>query len=395
MTLSIDTKRFGRAQRRHWLLDDDATFLNHGSFGACPKAVFEAQDALRRHIESRPDQFFEHEVTPGDGATTIRNAAARLAAFAGADAADCALAENATTGIEAVLRSAPLKSGDEILITSHQYNAVRLAVERRCAETGARPRLVDLPIPLDTAEVPARIAEAASGNVALAIIDHITSPTALVLPMAEIVAALHDRGVPVLADGAHAIGQLDIDLSAIGADWYVTNAHKWLYAPRGTALLHCSPRAPFRPFPPVTSHFGFLGFPRVFDYVGTRDYSGWAAVPAAIDFFEALGPDALRAYCRELVSHGSERLARIGAIPVGPDASPAMMRSFILPQRRAATLDDALALRRTLWDRDRIQLYCAAFEQRLLIRVSAQAYIGHEDFDALADTLERSGWPGR
>ena len=152
------------------------------------------------------------------------------------------------------------------------YNAVRLAAERTCQRTGAKIVKVELPIPLTANDVVERIAEAAGSRTRLAIIDHISSPTAIVFPVAEITRALKAKGVAVMIDGAHAVGQLDLDLPAIGADWYTANAHKWLYAPKGCAFLMRAPDAA-QPLPLSVSHWHDLGFPRAFDYVGTRDVS--------------------------------------------------------------------------------------------------------------------------
>lgn len=197
---------FGRSARGLWSLASDATFLNHGSYGACPRVVQAEQDRFRREMEAEPDDFVRRNIVPTGDGTPLRAVAARLGGLVGAPANRVALVENATVAIQSVLQSIDLDRGDEILITSHQYNAVRLQVEARCRETGAVPRIVQIPLPTTADEALGRIREAAEPRVKLAIIDHITSATALVLPIVEIVAALRERGVRVLVDGAHAIG---------------------------------------------------------------------------------------------------------------------------------------------------------------------------------------------
>ena len=217
---------FGRSARSLWSLDATGAFLNHGSFGACPIAVQDELDRIRREYSENPEEFFRRRVMPDSSDSDIRKAADALGAFVGAAGENIALVENATSGIQSVLQSVPLQAGDEILITDHQYRAVRLAVELRCRETGAAPRVVTVPVPAHDADVMDRISTAASSRVKLAIIDHITSATALVFPMREIVAELHGHGIPVLVDGAHGVGQIGLDMESLGADWYVTNAHK-------------------------------------------------------------------------------------------------------------------------------------------------------------------------
>ncbi|HEY2482249.1 MAG TPA: aminotransferase class V-fold PLP-dependent enzyme [Caulobacteraceae bacterium] len=387
---------FGRPARSLWSLQEDARFLNHGSFGACPLVVQGEQDRIRAEMERQPDEFIYANVTPkAEAVTPLRTVAGQIGEFVGVAGDSIAIIENATIGIQSVLNSLALTPGDEVLITDHQYNAVRLAVEFRCREIGAAPRVAAIPLPASADEVRASIREAAGPRVRLAIIDHITSPTALVFPIAEIIADLHERGVRVLVDGAHAIGHIPLDLGDLGADWYVSNLHKWLYAPKGSALLYASNRAREITRPAITSHFVEMGFPKAFDYLGTRDYSGWLAIPTAIAFFNRLGRERLWRHNARLIAVVSEQLERLGARPAGPPEMCAAMRAFILPQRREARQEDALDLKRALWEEARIQVNTATLAGALLIRISAQAYVDEADMLALGAQLERSGWPGR
>jgi isopenicillin-N epimerase len=385
----------GAAVRPLWGLAGDAIHLNHGSFGAIPLEIRQAQATLCDRIESHPDGFFRDDVMPG-GPGAIRRAASALAEMVGTTGDRIALVENATTGIEAVLRTLEPKPGEHILITDHQYPAVLRAVERRCRETGAVPLIVHLPFPLDLSTTTARIADAMAGKrVALAILDHITSPTALVLPIAETIAMLKAAGVPVLIDGAHSVGQIALDLDALGADWYVSNAHKWLYAARGTAFLHTSATAPFDPLPILTSHFVEERFPLSFDYVGTRDYSAWAALPMTIAFWRRIAAAGLTTHCRSLVDSGTRAMGDIGAVPVTAEAGPGFMRTFILPQSRTAIPGDEAALMAGLWKDAAIQVGTFVLQDRLLIRFSTQVYVTSDDIDMLVQQLDAKGWPGR
>lgn len=389
--------RFGRELRGLWELAPEGAFLNHGSFGACPKSVLAAQARVRAAMESQPDVFFRREIHPRDdeSESPLRAAAARLAAFVNAPAGQVAFVENATLGVQSVVGSVPLGPGDEILITSHTYNAVRLMVEARCAATGAGACVVEIPIPSSAADIVARFEAAATSKVRLAIIDHITSPTALVMPLDRIIAVLHRAGARVLVDGAHGVGQVPLDLAALGADWYVSNAHKWLYAPRGCAMLFAAAGVAQITRPTVVSHYIERGFPASFDWVGTRDYSPWLAIPAAIDFHRGIDQDALQSHHRRILDLATERLAALGAVPVAPIELCAAMRSFVLPTRRAAVQADGAEAMRQWWDRRRVQAMATRFGDRLLVRVSSQAYVDDSDIDRLAEALAAEGWPGR
>lgn len=386
---------FGRHLRPLWHLAADGTFLNHGSFGACPKEVLAYQARLREEMERAPDVFFRRNVSPRNPDNDLRRTAERLGRFAGTTGERIAFVSNATEAVNTVLRSMPFAAGDEILVLDCVYNAVRLAIEDVCRRTGAKMVKVALPIPLTVNDVVGRIADAAGPRTKLAIIDHISSPTATVFPVAEIARALKAKGVRVMIDGAHAVGQLALDLPAIGADWYTANAHKWLYAPKGSALFYASADASPMPAPLSVSHWHEMGFPRAFDYVGTRDVTPFLSVAAALDFIERFGAAEVRAYLEGLSRDGDAIVRRLGAVPVAPDAMFAAMRAYVLPQRRPAEGDDALALMNTMWDEHRIWIASSAYQGKLLLRLSAQIYAERGDTAHAVEVLDRVGWPGR
>lgn len=377
-----------------WHLAPDARFLNHGSFGACPKEVLAEQQRLRLEMESHPDAFMRERIMPREGETELRRAVAGLAAFVGVAGKELALVDNATSAVQAIVRSVPLAAGDEILINDHTYNAVRLIVEARCRETGAKPRVVRFPFPASAEGIVESFREALTPRVRLAIVDHITSPTALAVPLDRLVHELRRWDAKVLVDGAHGVGQVPLDLRKTAADWYVSNAHKWLFAPKGTAFVHARAEVAASTQPLVVSHFVESGFPASYDWTGTRDYTGWLALPAALRFFDSLGGEAA-AHRERLIVQATQALERIGAGPVGGDDLACSMRSFVLPQRRAAIRNDVEELLAGLWQRHRIQAMAVTFADKLLLRVCAQAYVDAEDVDMLASVLEREGWPGR
>jgi len=393
--MGSEARAFGRSLLPLWHLDPAGTFLNHGSFGACPREVLAVQNAVREEMERQPDQFFRRKGRPVSPDNAVRPAAALLARFVGTTGDRIAFVTNATEAVNTVLRAVEFEPGDEILMLDCVYNAVRLAVDDTCKRTGARPVVVDLPLPLNANDVVERIADAASNRTRLAIIDHIASRTAIVFPVAEITAALHAKGVQVLIDGAHALGQLPLELEAIGADWYTANAHKWLYAPKGCAFLYAAPHVAPRTKPLAVSHWHEQSYPLPFDYVGTRDISASLSVPAALRFIESFGIERIRAYMLDLARFGSGLMQELGAEPVAPDAAFGPMRAYVLPQRRVAMQADADALMHDLWAQHRIQIAAGEFHGKLLLRLSAQIYNERADFERFAETLDKYGWAGR
>lgn len=387
--------KFGRHLRPLWHLDPDGIFLNHGSFGACPKEVLAAQSQWRETMERQPDQFFRRTVSPLNPTNMLRQAADRLAAFMGTSGSRVAFVTNPTEAINTVLSALTLRDGDEILVLDCVYNAVRLGVEEKCRQSGARMVMVSLPVPLQANDVVGRIADAAGPRTRLAIVDHIASATAIVFPVGEVTKALQAKGVKVMIDGAHALGQLDLDVEAIGADWYTATAHKWFYSPKGSAFLYARDASDVRLRPLSVSHYYHDLYPLCFDYVGTRDVSAFLTVPFALDFIERFGAADVRTWLRELSQAGVAIMAGIGATPIAPDAMFAAMRAYHLPQTRKAHPDDAQFLIEEFWDRHRIQVAASAYQGKLVLRLSAQIYAERADFEHLAQVLAREGWPGR
>ncbi len=385
---------FGRAARPLWSLAPDASFLNHGSYGAVPRVVQAAQQSLRDELESHPDAFMAR-IDPTSAYAAVRAVASAVAPAIGIVPELLALIENATQGVQSALAAATLEPGDEVLVTTHQYNAVRLAVEERCHAAGALPRVVTVPVPTHADDIVERVLGAVTSRTRLAVLDHVTSPSAIVFPLERLLPEFRRREIPVIVDGAHAFGQLPLDLASLDADWYATNAHKWLYAPRGTALLVAADRVAARTRPRVISHPVGLGFPRAFDYVGTRDYTAWLTLPAALAFHRELQAAGLAGHLAALVDSATDALEEIGAVPVVPRESCAAMRAFVLPQTRAATATDATDVTRTLWQRERIQIRCAVVGDKLLLRLCGQAYVDADEMLRAGEAVGRHGWAAR
>ena len=314
---------------RHWGLDPGIDHLNHGSFGAAPSVVLAAQRAWIDRLEADPTRFVSLELEPALDATR-----AALGAFVQADPDDLALVANATTGVNTVLRSLEptLRSGDELVTTDHAYNAVKTAMESVADRTGARIVTAPVPFPVEGPEVVVSAVLARVGpRTRLVLLDHITSATALIFPIEELVAELARRGIDTLVDGAHAPGQLDLDLERLGAAYYTGNLHKWVCAPKGAAFLHVRRDRQSLIRPLSISHGA--NSPRTdrsrfrleFDWTGTADVSAWLVVPDAIRFGEELvagGWAALRKRNRTLCLHGARpavRRARHAATRAGFD----------------------------------------------------------------------------
>jgi isopenicillin-N epimerase len=379
-----DVREVLRASRSDWLLDPDVIFLNHGSFGATPCAVLAEQDRWRERMERRPTTFMTFELPQA-----LREAAAHLAAFVGCHVKDLAFVENATAGCNAVLNSLALGAGDEILVTDHGYRAVRNAAEHAAGRAGARVVEAVVPFPIDDGS---RIVEAVTSRISprtrLVILDHVTSPTAVVFPLRELVAACHAADAPVLIDGAHAPGMLDLDIRQLGVEWYVGNCHKWLMAPKGAGFLFAAPQRQGGLHPPVISHGYGEGLAAEFDWIGTRDPSAWLAVPAALDFHARLGGPGLRRRNTALTHQSASVLAQRWGTPRGaPDAMTGSMAAIELPVNTDTTRERALELRRWLFETHRIEAAIMPFAGALWARISVQAYNEAADFQRLADAF--------
>ncbi|MCB9743237.1 MAG: aminotransferase class V-fold PLP-dependent enzyme [Alphaproteobacteria bacterium] len=360
-------------------------FLNHGSFGGTPRSVLEAQARWRDRMEAQPIRYFMRE-RPG----AVRAAAARLADYVGSDAEDLVFVDNATTGVNAVLRSLRFNAGDRILCLSHVYNAVRNTLAFVCARSCAQLVEVVVPTPLDDVELLLHgLQQALKRPARLAVLDHITSFSGLVLPIERMVRMCQEAGVPVLVDGAHAPGQEPLDLRALDADYYVGNCHKWIWAPKGCALLRVAPRAQAGLHPTTISHGYEQGFAAEFDFTGTADVTPWLSIDAALDFHASLGDARVRAYNRALVRAARRCLLEVlGEEPAGSEDALGFMATVCLP--RSFGPGTKLAAKRVhdlLWDEHRIEVPVDAFDERLWLRISAQVYNELEDYEALAEVL--------
>lgn len=282
-------------------LAPDRIYLNHGGYGAVPRVVQAEQDRLRAHIERDPTSFFQDELP-----MALRAMAADVAARFGGAGNDWVFCENATSAINGVLSSFPLKPGDEIATTSHAYGAVLKAMQVWGERKGASLAVIELPaISQSDDEIVERVCGRLGPRCRLLVVDHITSATATVLPVRRIAERARRAGIAVLIDGAHALGQLPLDVPALGADWYTGNAHKWLFTPKGCGLLWTAPERQAQTLPAVLSHGALDGYLPAFDWIGTRDVTPWLSFAAAARAHDSFGGPDLAARNRRLAAEGA------------------------------------------------------------------------------------------
>jgi isopenicillin-N epimerase len=321
-----------------WALDAGFTFLNHGSFGACPREVLEDQRRWRDRLEAQPVQFLARDL-PGLLAAARRD----LADFVGADPDDLAFVANATVGVNAVIKSLRFEPGDELLTDDHEYNATINVLRHVAERDGARVVVARVPFPVASDDV---IVDALLGAVTartrLALVSHVTSPTALIFPIERIVGSLADRGVETLVDGAHAPGMLPVDLDRLGAAWYVANLHKWACAPKGSGFLHVRRDRQPGVRPSTISHGanaalgpgGPSRYRAEFDWQGTLDPTPWLAAPAALTFVGGLlegGWPAVFARNHALTIRARDVLAPILGADPPPDAMLGSLVALAMP----------------------------------------------------------------
>ena len=391
----------GSELARHWDLDPAVDFLNHGSFGACPRVVLEAQRELRQELEAQPVAFLARRLE-----TRFDAARETLAGFLGARAEDLVVVPNATAGVNTVLRSLDLEAGDELLTTTHVYNACRNALDFVARDAGARVVAAEVPFPLgDPRQVVEAVLERVGPRTRLALLDHVTSPTGLVFPIAELVAALAERGVDTLVDGAHAPGMLDLDLDALGAAYYTGNCHKWLCAPKASAFLHVRRDRQDGIEPLVVSHGANLRRPGrsrfhdAFDWGGTHDPTPFLAVPVALDTLASLVPGGwpeVRRRNHALALAGRKILCRaLGAEPPhGETPSPESMIGSLaavrLPDGAGPSTPNPLRtdpLQQRLVEEHGIEVPIFHWDSRRWLRISAQLYNDEAQYERLAAAL--------
>lgn len=374
---------------KYWSLDPTITFLNHGSFGACPLPVLAAQQQWRAQIERQPLQFFGR-----DFEALLDAARIELAAFVGADPDHLAFIPNATTGINTVLRSLSFAPGDELLTTNQEYNACRNALDYVAERVGLRVVVADVPFPIASPhQVIAAVMSKVSARTRLALLDHVVSQTGLIFPIAQLIHQLSQQGVDTLIDGAHAPGMVPLHLQTLGATYYTGNCHKWLCAPKGAAFLYVHPDRQSAIRPLTISHGANSPrrdrsrFRLEFDWTGTDDPTAYLCVPEAIRFMGSLLPGGwteLMATNRTLALAARQILCQTLEVP--PACPDEMVGSLAVVTLSAG---DYQPLQDALWERYQIEVPIVPYPttNHRLVRISAQLYNNPEHYEGLAKAL--------
>ncbi len=374
----------------HFLLDPEVIFLNHGSFGATPKPVFDIYQEWQRQLETQPVKFLIK-----DFHENFRSARHQLAAFLGADPLNLVFIPNATFGMNVIARSLNFQERDEVLTTNHEYGACDNIWSFLNRKTGLKVVRQKIPLPLPSPEeIADRIWEGMTAHTRLIFLSQITSPTAVRLPVEEICRKAREAGILTLIDGAHAPGQLDLNLEEIGADFYVGNCHKWLLAPKGSAFLHVLPERQELIEPLVVSWGWGENCPyesdsrilTLLEWWGTIDPAAYLSVPAAIQFQEDHNWNDVRELCHTLVT---ETLVRIETLTGMPSIYGHNKGNFI--QLGAAELPPGCQpdkLQSWLYDQNRIEIPIIEWENLWLVRPSVQGYNTREELDKLVEAVK-------
>lgn len=377
-----------RALREEFLLDPSWVFLNHGSYGACPRSVFERYQAWQLEMERQPVEFLSRRIS-----VLLEESRSALGAYLGAGADEIAYHTNVTTALNVVARSLPLAEGDEILTTDHEYGALERTWRFTCDHRGSRIAIQALPRHFsDPDEVVEAIWAGVTARTRVLFLSHITSFSAVILPIQPLIERARAAGIWTVIDGAHAVGQIPLDLHALGADFYGGNCHKWLSAPQGAGFLYAS-HAVQQWLEPLVVSWGWQardpGPSRFIDEQtrqGTRDHSAYLAVPAAIDFQEEREWPRVRSECHALVRYARAGIAALTGLEPLTDDSPdwyGQMASLPLPSC------DGVELAKQLREQFRIEIPISTWQDRQFIRVSAQGYNTKADIDTLLESLSR------
>ncbi|KAK9829074.1 hypothetical protein WJX72_003762 [[Myrmecia] bisecta] len=386
---------FGLSARQHFLLDLEAfVFVNHGAFGAVVTPAHEEALRWRLHCEKQPLRFLDRELFPH-----IVRVLRELAAFVHCRPQDLVVLPNATTGLNTVIQSIPLTVADAVFSLNIGYGSVKKMVQSVCSATGATAVTGQVTFPIRGPEdVLAAVDRAMPPNTKLAIFDAVTSNTAVLLPLPDLIALCKARGVLVLIDGAHALGMLDVDLNLLGADFFVANCHKWLCAPKGSAMLWVREQHHDLIKPLIISHGAGCGFTSDFIWDGCRDYSPLLAVSAAVRFWQGIGPTQARTYMRDVLTQAvqnmTQRWQTDTLVPLSMCGTMALVRLPMAPQLPGngptATSADAKAVQDCLYFQCHVEAPIKCIQAALYVRLSAHIYNVLDDYDRVAMAIEQA-----
>jgi isopenicillin-N epimerase len=381
------------AWRSQWSLPQSVTYLNHGSFGPSPVVVQQTRQQWSERLESQPMEFFLRRMEDH-----LEEASGRLGKFVGAEAADLVFVENATHGMNIVAANLDLKPEDEVLCTDHEYGAVLRIWRRTCKNAGARAIVRQLPVQIESdEELVETFLQGVTDKTRLIVVSHVTSQTAIILPVEKICSRAREKGVPVCIDGPHALAMLPVNLKQLGCDYYTASCHKWLSAPFGTGFLYVA-RHRHQNLKPAVISWGRsvsgrpLNWKDEFTWIGTHDPSGFLSVPAAIDFLKSCGLDTFRDRTHALARYARQRLTELtGLEPLVPDSRTwyGSMITVPLPSsgNKPPKSGERDPLQDALWEQHQIEVPILHRRGRRFVRVSCHLYNSPEDIDRLVDAF--------
>jgi len=362
--------------RQEFLLDPDIKYLNHGSFGACPKPVFRVYQEWQVELERNPLDYYTRRLKglfTHDVSGPLEDARKNLADFVGAEAEGLIFTPNVTIALNAIAHSIELAAGDEVLTTDHEYGTIIATWQKKCDRTGASLELVPITLPVGSkADFVEYFWSRVTSRTKIILMSHITSATALLLPVEEICSRAREQGIITVIDGAHAVGQLDLDLRKTGADFYTSNCHKWLLTPKGTGFLYVHPnqRESFEPLVISWAEINEPSFSLRHEMWGTRDMAGFLSIPAALEFRKKYDWDAVNRTARKIVIRFRSQYANLFRKGVICDETwLAQMASILLPQKT-----NPVELWRYLWEKHRIEAMITKWQDRPILRLGYNGY---------------------
>jgi len=370
-----------------FMLRPGITYLNHGSFGACPKPVFEVYQKWQRELEEEPVEFLGRRF-----ADLMYNARQSLGQFLNAGVEDLLFVANATTGLNIVAHSLPLKPGDEVLSTNQEYGAMDRMWEHICKKSGARYIRHPIPLPVTSKEdVTEKIWSGATRRTKVLFFSHITSVTAFMMPIRELVTRARDSEILVVVDGAHAPGQIDLDLESLGVDFYAGNCHKWMMAPKGVGFLYARPEKQHLIDPLIVSwgdqSKGDSRFIQENEFQGTKDIAAYLSVTAAIDFIEKHHWPEVREQSHALVLEARKQMAeKTGIAPLCP-GNKSWLRQMVAEPLPTGL--DGMLLKKRLFDEYSVEIPVNEMNGEQYIRISVQGYNNESDVELFLDAFEK------
>ena len=375
---------FGHALLNEWLFQKDLTFLNHGAYGAVPRPVLSAQHSWREELERQPVNFINNRLE-----AMLHDAAKDLATFVGASPDALVFVSNSTEGANAAIKSVEIGPGDVVVTTDQAYQGVVNALLKLCRSTGARLNIAKLPWPVFSADQIVDAVEATLGpRVRLVVLDHVSSKGAILMPIERLVGCCRKIGIPVLVDGAHALGMTAVNTESVKADWYVGSCHKWFCAPKGCAFLTVSEEQKLKTHPTVTSTGYQKGFWKEFSWIGIRDPSPWLAVTAALKFWKDLGVASARSYMNKLADWaGDELVNKWGTERVASTCLTGAMVTVRVPQSSRCDPFTAENFHDHLLRCHRIEVPVFTHDGELWVRVSTHVYNSEVDIELLASAI--------